>query len=131
MPQIVAAWDDFLARLRQSSPMLASQVRMAELRSVQDNVIKAYFAASAESSLILVNKREHAELIGRTLREQYKTNLSISFAVDHAKADTDESDKKASRRVDPSRLLERSPRLRRLLERVDGEIVGIRKVDET
>ena len=130
MPQLVSGWDDFISRLRQSSPMLASQVRMAELRSIQQNGIKAFFPASAETSLTLVTKREHAELIARTLRDHYKTNLTIEFAVDHDKADPAGEGRQTEKKISPGELLERSPRLRRLLERVDGEIVGIRKVDD-
>ena len=130
MPQLVSGWEDYLMHLRKSSPMLASQVRMAELRSVQDNQIKAFFPASGDTSLVVVNKREHAELISRTLREHYKTNLTVSFDIDLQKQDTDDSRKKAAPKIDPHELVERSPRLKRLLERIDGEIVGIRKVKE-
>ncbi|MBD3258092.1 DNA polymerase III subunit gamma/tau [candidate division GN15 bacterium] len=130
MPQLLAGWNEFLSRLRSSSPMLSSQVRMAELRSVKDNQIQAFFAASGDTSLELVKKREHLDLISRTLREHYKTNLTIVFDIDHAKRDTDDDKKAAKPKVTPNELVERSPRLRRLLERIDGEIIGIRNVKE-
>lgn len=129
MPQLAAGWDAFIARLKSVNPMLASQVRMAELRSVQENHVKAYYAASGESSQVLVTKREHLDVITRTLRDHFNSNLSISFEVDPDKSDIDEKSSKQPQ-VNPQELVERSPRLKRLLERVDGEIIGIRKVDE-
>ncbi len=39
LPQVQAGWDGFLTNFRQNFPMLASQLRMAELTAVKDNQI--------------------------------------------------------------------------------------------
>jgi DNA polymerase III subunit gamma/tau len=130
MPQIHASWNGFMALLRKSSPMVASQLNMAELQSVKDNALQMVFAPSAEASMSLVAKPENLKLIHQTLREHYKVNLVVQFAVDRKLADrsADETEKKPN--IDPQELVDRSPRLRTLLERVDGEIVGIKRITD-
>ena len=128
MPKIQAGWESFLTVLKKSSAMLSSQVRMAELRSIADNQLKLVFAASAMASMQLVSKPENMRVIQQTLRDCYRTNLSVRFEVDERRAD-DGANKKESK-VDPRELVEESPRLKSLLEKVNGEIVGIKKVEE-
>ena len=48
LPQILAGWESFLTVFRQSSPMLASQLRMGEVRAVKDNQIEIMFYAEME-----------------------------------------------------------------------------------
>jgi len=129
MPTIQAGWERFLAVLKKSSPMLASQVSMGELRAIKDNRLQMYFPASGEASRQLVTKPEHSRLIEETLRDCYKANLSISFEIDRQKRnETGEDNGQAV--VDPRELVDRSPRLKSLLEKVNGEIVGVKKVEE-
>jgi len=131
MPQVISQWDSYVTVLRRSSPMLASQIRMAELRSVKDNQLHLFFAASGKTSLQLVTKPENIKIITQTLRDHYKANLSVAFDIDPKKQDNGEDeDKKKEPKVDPKELVARSPRLKSLLERVDGEIIGIRKADD-
>jgi DNA polymerase III subunit gamma/tau len=131
MPQVTSRWDAYVTVLRRSSPMLASQIRMAELRSVKDNQLHLFFAASGSTSLQLVTKPENIKVITQTLRDHYKANLSVAFDIDPQKQDTgDEDGKKKEPKVDPKELVARSPRLKSLLERVDGEIVGIKKAED-
>jgi hypothetical protein len=129
MPIIQAGWERFLAVLKKSSPMLASQVSMAELRAIKDNRLQLYFPASGEASRQLVTKPEHSKLIEETLRDCYKANLSISFEVDQQKRD-ERDDDHGKVKVDPRELVDRSPRLKSLLEKVNGEIIGVKKVEE-
>jgi len=131
MPQVVGGWDGFLTLLRKNSPMLASQVSMAELRSIKDNELELFFPASGEASYQLVSKPDNLNLMMRVLREHYHTALKVSVGVDRNRGGNGHGEAKPSRpKVDPKELLERSPRLRNLLEKVNGEIVGIRKINE-
>lgn len=130
MPQIVNGWENFLNSLRRLSPMLAPQMRMAELRSVKDNVLQMFFSASGEASLQLVTTAEKLAIINRALREHYGANLSARFQIDHDKKDiTTDSDKATEQKVDPAQLIKQSPRLKSLMEKVDGEIIGIKKAE--
>jgi DNA polymerase-3 subunit gamma/tau len=128
VPTIQAGWENFLAVLKKSSPMLASQIRMAEVRAIKDNRLQMFFPASGEASRQLVTKPEHLKLVEQTLRECYKANLSVSFEIDSQKQDSTEDEAKA--KVDPKELVDRSPRLKSLLERVDGQIIGIKKAED-
>jgi len=129
MPIIRSGWESFLAVLKKSSPMLASQVRMAELRSIIDNELQMFFAASGDASRQLVTKPDHLRLIQQTLRDCYRANLTVSFDIDHNKQEPLDGDGEKKPEVDPQKLVENSPRLKNLLEKVDGEIIGIKKAD--
>lgn len=131
MPQVTGGWDGFLTLLRKNSPMLASQVSMAELRSIKDNELELFFPASGEASYQLVNKPDNLNLLMRVLREHYHTPLKVTVAVDRNRGSDGNGETKPARpKVDPRELLERSPRLKNLVEKVNGEIVGIRKVND-
>lgn len=131
-PQLEKEWDSFISKLRQQSAMLASQLRMAEIRAVKDNQITLVFYASGETSLQLVNKTDNLNLILKTLKEHYKANLSINFTIDprleNPKLEQEEIKKKVNN-IDKNKLIENSPYLRQLLEKVDGEIIGVKKAE--
>ncbi|MEW5796164.1 MAG: DNA polymerase III subunit gamma/tau [Candidatus Zixiibacteriota bacterium] len=129
MPTIQSGWESFLAVLRKSSPMLASQVRMAELRAIKDNRLQMFFAASGEASRQLVTKPENLKLIEQTLRDCFKASLSITFEIDQQKVEPAESSPEKPK-VDPKELVERSPRLKGLVDMVNGEIIGIKKAED-
>lgn len=127
VPTIQSGWENFLAVLKKSSPMLASQIRMAELRAIKDNRLQMFFPASGEASRQLVTKPEHLKLVEQTLRDCFKANLSASFETDSQKQDSTENEAKT--KVDPRELVDRSPRLKSLIEKVDGQIIGIKKAE--
>jgi len=131
MPQITSGWDGFLRLLKNRSPMLSSQLRMAELRSVKDNLLELFFGVSGHASLELVNKADNLKVIRESLREHYRTNLIVKFGIDRQKEDAPlEQDDSKAPPVDAKDLVANSPRLKSLLEKVDGEIVGVRKADD-
>jgi hypothetical protein len=100
---------------------------MAEVRAIKDNRLQMFFPASGEASRQLVTKPEHIKMVEQTLRECYKANLSVSFEIDSQKQDSTEDDAKT--RVDPKELVDRSPRLKSLIEKFDGQIIGIKKAE--
>jgi len=130
IPILQSGWENFLAVLKKSSPMLASQVRMAELRSVKDSQLQLFFAASGEASLQLVTKPEHLKLILQTLRDCFRANLTATFEIDKQKTEPDNGDGDKRPAVDPQKLVESSPRLKSLLDKVDGEIIGVKKAED-
>jgi len=132
MPQLEKDWDNFLGKLRRLSPMLASQLKMAEIRTVRDNRIQLVFYSSGEASLELVKKEDNLNLILKNLKEHYKANLSINFDIDPKKENpriAEEKSNKKKNHVDKDKLIENSPRLKMLLDKVDGEIIGIKKAE--
>lgn len=129
MPMIQTGWDNFLTLLKTTSPMLASQVRMAELRSIKDNQLQLYFAASGEASLQLVTRADNVKLICDALHDCYHASLTVKFEIDKLKQDPPEPGGKEKQKS-PQELLDSSPRLRSLLEKVDGEIIGVKKAED-
>jgi DNA polymerase-3 subunit gamma/tau len=128
LPQLQAGWDSFLNALKNSSRMLSSQLRMAEVQTVKGNEIELLFYASGEASLQLVQKPDNLNLILKVLREHFRANLSIRFKIDKQKENPNlKPEKPHADSADPEELLESSPRLRMLVDKVNGEIIGVRK----
>jgi hypothetical protein len=122
-----AGWKNFIGNLKQKNSMLASQLAMAEVRDVKDNQILAVFGKSAGVARQVAEKPANVNLIRTILADQFAANLSITFKIDSQKDDDKtEKDKKSSTSVDLKKLVEESPRLQKLIERVDGEIIGVR-----
>jgi len=130
IPTLKSGWENFLVVLKKSSPMLASQVRMAELRSIKDNQLQLFFAASSEGSLELVTKPEHLKLILQTLRDCFRASLTVKFEIDKQKPEPASDDSNKRPAVDPQKLVDSSPRLKSLLDKVNGEIIGVKKAED-
>ncbi len=128
IPILKKGWQQYLHSLRQTSPMLASQMGMTEIREVNDNKVLFAFAASEEIPKQLVEKPENTKLITSTMREHYGANLSIRFTIDPPREKAAETDNKPNGNgVDVKDLVENSPRLKMILEKVNGEIIGVKK----
>jgi len=127
MAMVRAGWEKFLGFLRQKNSMLASQLAMAEVREVKDNRILAVFGGSATVARQVVEKPSNLGLITDCLKDQFAANLSITFDTDPQK-ETGPTDIEKKRRngVDVKKLLENSPRLQMLVDKVEGEIIEVR-----
>jgi hypothetical protein len=67
-------------------------------------------------------------LILRTLREHFRANLTVRFEVDMEKDYVRaEPEGNGVSLADARRLVDSSPRLKKLMEMVDGEIIGVKK----
>ncbi len=129
LPIIKAGWPDFLNVLRPKRPMLASQLGMVEVRDVKDNQVFLVFPASGENSKLIVEKTDNFALIVSALREYFKANVSIKFEIDRDKALPDNwTGQNGGSSVDVNKLVADSPRIKMLLEKVDGQVIGVKKV---
>ncbi len=128
--QVKAGWESYLVHLRSQSQMLASQVKMAELRGMNDNQIQLVFLKSGEVSRQLVGKPDNMNLILSSLREHFRAGLTVRFDVDMEKdyARPEQATNTVSS-TDARQLVDKSPRLKKLIELVDGEIIGVKKHD--
>jgi DNA polymerase-3 subunit gamma/tau len=128
--QVKAGWENYLIHLRNQSAMLASQLKMAELRGLSGDQLQLVFLRSGDVSRQLVSKPDNMNLILRSLREHFRASLTVKFDVD---ADKDyaktESPSNAVSLTDARKLVDNSPRLKRIMELVDGEIIGVKKHD--
>lgn len=127
LPQIRARWSDFLNVLRNGSPMLASQLGMVTPTEVNDNLLQVAFPGSAETNLQVVQKRENLQLIHDALRDHYKTNLRLKFVLDKNRSNA-EPEESREPGFNPEELLAKSEDLRKLVDRVNGEIIGIKRL---
>ncbi len=122
-----AGWEKFVGFLRQKNSMLASQLAMVQIREVKDNQILAVFGGSATVARQVVERPTNLSLITECLKDQFAANLSIKFDTERQKdAGSTDTERKRRNGVDVKKLLENSPRLQMLLEKVDGEIIGVR-----
>lgn len=130
MPQLQAEWKDFIAALKQKNQMLASQLKMAEIREIVDNRIKLIFGANATASVQIIQKPNNLNLILQTLRDHYKARINFDCEVDpNMQSQQPGVASESKPKVDIDKLVKNSPRIKSLLEEVDGEIIGIKKTD--
>ncbi len=127
LPQLQIGWESFLNVLRGKSPMLSSHLKMTEISEFKNNCLKLSFDSSGDFAREVVEKTDNKKLINDTLNDFFKTNISIMFDIDITRNDM-EFDNKAveNRKTDIKKLLENSPKLKELIKKVDGEIIGIR-----
>jgi DNA polymerase-3 subunit gamma/tau len=131
LAQVKAGWEPFLSRLRSASPMIASQLAMASIRSVTDNSLTLVFAGPEEASMQLVQKPEHYQLIQRVLADHFGANLRVTFELDEYNGRAgDDSGMLRLRKKDANSIVEKSPRLKRLVDKVNGEIIGIKDIEK-
>ncbi|MFQ5498455.1 MAG: DNA polymerase III subunit gamma/tau [Candidatus Zixiibacteriota bacterium] len=122
-------WSRFLSLLRQRKPMLASQLGMAKLGGVENNRIRLVFPASSATSRQILEKPANLRFITSLVSEQYKAPLQFQIEVSSdEKADVPAAEISRAG-PDTQALIDRSPRLKALLEKVEGEIIGIQKVN--
>ena len=110
--------------------MFPSQLQMAEISSVENNVIHLVFFASGQSCKELIAKQENLSLILQLAKDHFEADLSIRLSVDPNRKQIDSQ--KTNDRPSDSRIKEmvdNSPRLKGLIEKVDGEVIAVKEID--
>lgn len=132
LPMVQTNWTRFIEHLKKESPMLSALLAMAEIREVKDNVITAVFHNAGGTSKQVVEKPQYVQTITSSLRDFFKTNLKIKFDVDMAKKPPVMITRSAPEpeKIDTDKLLAEDEKLRNLVERIDGEIIGKKKAEE-
>ncbi len=129
LPKIQTGWKKFLSAFNKKRPMLASQLGLVQISDVTDNLVLFTYPASSENSKQIVEKSENFNIITETLREFFQTDLRIKFSLS---ADDSGMDKPAEEQNETknrlNEIVTNSKRIQSLLEKVDGKIVGIKKV---
>jgi DNA polymerase-3 subunit gamma/tau len=129
LPIVENGWKQFLAAFHQKRPMLASQLGMVEIKEVKDNLIVFAYPTSGENSKLIVEKAENSNIITSSLREFYKANINIKFIIDeNHKSPIPADNNENSSQEEMNNLVESSPHIKKLMDKVDGRIIGIRKV---
>ena len=132
MPTIQSGWDGFITTLKQKSNMLASQLSMADVREISDNKLILFFGSNAATSLQVCQRSDNLNLIMQVLRDYYKANIGLNFKIDPNKKSTlPGSDHEQKTKVDLNQLVENSPRIKMLIDKIDGEIIGVKQIEST
>lgn len=127
---VQTGWGSFLKKLQKVKPMFPSQLQMAEIKSVENNVIHLEFFSSGQSCKELIARQENLSLILQMARDHYEADLSIRLSVDPNKKQIDsptETDRATGHRI--KEMVAGSPRLQALIERVDGEIIAVKEIE--
>ena len=122
-----SGWEKFLGELGHRRSMLASQLAMAEVRSVEGRTVVAAFGTSGHAALQVLQKPTNLSLISEALCRHFESDLNLHLTQIEDAQPTARRKRPGRRRVDPTQLLAKSARLRELVEKVDGEIIGVRR----
>ncbi len=130
LPQIKARWSGFMELVKQRKTMLASQLAMAELREVRDNKLVLAFGTHGAASLQVIQKPENMMIIKEALTNHYRAPIDIICISDtnsKAASGIDISSQQRPFKTDVTKLVKQSPRLKMLIEKVNGEIIGVKR----
>jgi len=131
LPRVQLSWKKFLESFRRGNPMLVSMLAMGQVRAVEDNKIYIAYGPSYSTNMQVVNKPEKKTVIEEALREFYGLTVRIEFEIDKTlKASAPTRKRPEKTRIDADDLLKKDPDLKKMVDRIDGEIIGRRKVDE-
>ena len=122
-------WEEYLNHLRRKSQMLSSQLHMGQVKEVKENQIKVAFGSSGQNSKEILEQSENLKTINDDLKLFFQSNVYIKFEVDKELKMPENKGKKQVTREEVNRMVDQSPRLKKLIDKVDGEIIGFRKVD--
>ena len=131
LPVIQTGWPRFLEQLKTKNQMLAAHLSMVEIREVKDNTITAVFYNNGGTSKQVVEKTDYLNVVMSVLRDCFKANLRIRFEIDHThKPAATARPSAAPPKIDSAKILAENDKLKSLVERFDGEIIGMKEIDE-
>jgi DNA polymerase III subunit gamma/tau len=123
---IRTGWSGFLESLRQKSSMLASQMGIATVGAVANNSVIIHFPGAGTTGRQITQSPEQFGILSNALRDYFRAPITITMA-DTPATDSETTLPPQEKAVDVNQLIDKSPRLKQLIERVDGEVLGVRK----
>ena len=130
LPKVQMSWKKFLESLKRRKQMLASLLAMGQVQRVEDNKISIAFASNYSTNKQVVEKAESKAVIEETLREFYQMTVRIEFELDAAPAAMPSRKQAESPQINADDLLDQDPELKKMVEQIDGEIIGRRKIED-
>ncbi len=133
LPKVQVSWNKFLEILKKKKAMLASMLSMAQVKSVENNVIKIAFGPSGDTNKQVVDKPESVAVIEETLREFYQLTVRIQFTIDkEIKSQTVARGKEPEGlAINADDLFAKDPELKSFVDKIDGEIISRRKIEDS
>ncbi|MEE9442164.1 MAG: DNA polymerase III subunit gamma/tau [candidate division Zixibacteria bacterium] len=130
LPRVQMSWNRFLEELKNRKQMLASLLAMGHLHNVKDNEITIGFAPSYGPNKQVIEKPESISIVEETLRDFYKIAVRIKFVIDSTiKTPVHTKQEPENLTINAEDLFAKDPDLKKMVERIDGEIVGRRKIE--
>ncbi|MFH1701077.1 MAG: DNA polymerase III subunit gamma/tau [Candidatus Zixiibacteriota bacterium] len=130
LPRIQMSWNRFLDTLKKRSSMLNSQLAMGHIQNVKNNEITIAFTPTYSTSKQVIEKPESKNIVEEALRDFYKIAVRIKFVIDTTiKTPVHTKQEPENLLINAEDLFAKDPDLKKMVERIDGEIVGRRKIE--
>ena len=114
-------WPRLLVAVRKHSPMLSSQLSMAEPQWEGRGILRLQFPNEQLGAYQWVQRADQSAILTKTIRELFGQGSSWTSEVGESLPSAPDDRTEA----------QRSPQVLRLLEKVDGEIVSVRKSSQS
>ncbi len=129
LPMLQTGWKKFLSAFHKKRPMLASQLGLVQINDVTNSVVQFTYPASGENSKLIVEKNDNINLITESMSEHFQAKLSIKFTLDKNNTSSQQrTDEKENANEKLNELVSNSSRIKNLIEKVEGTVIGIKKV---
>ncbi len=132
LPMVQKGWPDFLVALRQKNQLLSSQLAMATVTDVKQNMIYLRLTAAEASAKRILDSPNHFQIISETAAEKFGPGIRVHIEAERPAAEPTKPAASAdpvAMPVDVQAMVKSSERLQKLLQQVDGEIIGIKNVE--
>ncbi len=132
LPRVQMGWSGFLDLLKKRKQMLASMLSEGKVSDVTDNKITVSFAPTNITNKQVAQKPDAVAVIEETLREHFNIAIRINFQIDASvKPPPVASEPSAGlEAVNTEDLFSSDPDLKKMVEQIDGEVIGKKKIEE-
>lgn len=132
LPRVQMGWSGFLDLLKKRKQMLASMLSEGKVSSVDDNKITVSFGPANITNKQVAQKPEAVAVIEEILREHFKITARIAFQIDKSVKPPPVAAEAAPGLdlVNTEDLFASDPELKKMVDRIDGEIIGKKKIEE-
>lgn len=128
LPIIETGWKKFLTVFHQKRPMLASQLGMVKIREFKDNTLTLALPESGNAAKLILEKKDNLDIMSQAVSEHFQAKFGINFIIDENYKSPEKADR--NREEEMKKLkeeAEQSPRIKMLMEKVEGRIIGVKK----
>jgi DNA polymerase III subunit gamma/tau len=127
--RIREGWPEFLTVLASRSKRLHSLLEMTRVVRLDSGRLVLSFPAAGAMYKQTAEKPQSLSLIESTLRAHFGAGLAIRFELDPSRELTiADIDKSRQARQELKEAIANSQRLQMLIDKVDGEVIGVRKL---
>lgn len=121
-------WLGFLGEFNQINGMLSTMLKRGQPTLVKENIVELAFPSDAGMNALMTSDK--VKLLETSMEKHFGRHLRIKLTTD-SNLTTNEPSTTLDPRFDiaPDDFLERNPEVRRVVEKYDGRITSIKKID--